>query len=50
MNQDLYNLIRNQLRQTDCYCITGDLNFPDINWSTMSSNVSEEKTFSKNVE
>ena len=45
MNQDLYNVIRNQLRHTNCYCITGDSNFRDINWSTMSSNISEEKHF-----
>ena len=45
MNQELYNVIRNQLRHTDCYCITGDFNFPDIDWSRMSSNDSEEKHF-----
>ena len=45
VNQDLYNVIRNQLRHTNCYCVTGDFNFPDINWSTRSSNVSEEKHF-----
>ena len=45
MNHDSYNVFRNQLRHTDCYCITGDSNFPDINKSTMSPNASEKKHF-----
>ena len=45
MNQDLYNVMRNQFQHTNCYCITGDFNFPDIDWSRLSSNDSEEKHF-----
>ena len=42
MNEELHNIIRSQFWHTDRYCITEDFDFPGINWSTMSSDRSEE--------
>ena len=45
VNQELYNVIRDNLWNTDRFYVVGDLNFRYIDWRTMSSNVSEEKYF-----
>ena len=41
-NQHLYNIMSNQIWNADRLCVLGNLNFPNIDWNTISLGISEK--------